>query len=157
MTAGIRVAYIDLLVMRGAGEALEVLCLRRGPKGRSPGSWEAVQGHIDDGETAVTAAIRELKEEAGLAPERLYSLSRAEAFYRHSENEVVLIPVFAAFVSREARVRLSKEHDKHEWLRAQAARVRMSWPRLRREIGYAIRLVGLGDAGPLEDVLRISL
>ena len=59
--AAIRVAYIDLLVLRGASETLEVLCLRRGPKGRSPGSWEAVHGHIEDGETAVQAVLRELK------------------------------------------------------------------------------------------------
>jgi dihydroneopterin triphosphate diphosphatase len=152
-----RVAYIDLLVLRGAGEELEVLCLRRGPAGRSPGSWEAVHGHIDPGETPVAAVLRELQEETGCKPERLYSLSRTEAFYRHTENEVVLIPVFAVFVPRNAKVKLSDEHDQHEWLRSQAARVRMSWPRLRREIGYAIRLVGLGDAGVLEDVLRIPL
>ena len=155
--APLRVGYIDLLVLRGAGEQLEVLCLRRGPNGRSPGSWEAVHGHIDPGEKPVAAVLRELQEETGLKPERLYSLSRAEAFYRHSENEVVLIPVFAAFVARNAKVKLSDEHDEHDWLRSQAARVRMSWPRIRREIGYAIRLVGLGDAGALEDVLRIPL
>jgi dATP pyrophosphohydrolase len=152
-----RVAYIDLLVLRGAAEELEVLCLRRGPQGRSPESWEAVHGHIDPGETPVAAVLRELKEETGLKPERLYSLSRAEVFYRHTENEVVLIPVFAAFVVKKGEVKLSPEHDQYEWLRYQAARVRMSWPRLRREIGYAIRLVGLGNAGPLEDVLRIPL
>jgi dihydroneopterin triphosphate diphosphatase len=152
----LRVAYVDLLVLRGSGEHLEVLCLRRSGGGRSPGSWEAVHGHIDPGETPVQTVLRELSEETGLEPERLYSLSRAEAFYRHTANEVVLIPVFAALVSRDARVRLSQEHDQHEWLRAQAARVRMSWPRIRREIGYAIRLVGLGHAGPLEDVLRIQ-
>ena len=152
----LRVAYIDLLVLRGKAEELEVLCLRRAPTGRSPGSWEAVHGHIDPGETPVTAALREIKEETGLKPERLYNLSRAELFYRHRENEVVLIPAFAAFVSKRASVTLSAEHDEYEWLRTQAARVRMSWPRIRREIGYAIRLVGLGDAGPLEDVLRVS-
>jgi len=151
----VRVACVDLLVLRGAGEELEVLCLRRGPRGRSPGSWEAVHGHIDAGETPVAAVLRELEEETGLPLSRLYSLSRTESFYRHSENEVVLIPVFAAFVGRDAEVRLSAEHDGYEWLRPQAARIRMSWPRLRREIGYAMRLVGLGEAGSLEDVLRI--
>ena len=152
-----RVAYVDLLVLRGAGEDLEVLCLRRGPNGRSPGSWEAVHGHIDAGELPVATALRELREETGLSAQRLYSLSRTEAFYRHTANEVVLIPVFAAFVARDAQVRLSPEHDQYEWLRAQAARVRMSWPRIRREIGYGIRLIGLGNAGPLDDVLRIEL
>lgn len=151
----IRVAYVDVLVLRGSAEALEILCLRRGPQGRSPGSWELVHGHIDPGELPVAAARREVAEETGLRAERLYSLSRAELFYRHTVNEVVVIPVFAAFVPPGAPVRLSQEHDAYEWLRAQAARVRVSWPRLRREIGYAMRLVGLGTAGVLEDVLRI--
>jgi 8-oxo-dGTP pyrophosphatase MutT (NUDIX family) len=146
---------VDLLVLRGAGEELEVLCLRRGPSGRSPGSWEAVHGHLDPQESPVDAVLRELEEETGLPLEKLYSLSRTEAFYRHSANEVVLIPVFAAFVPRGAEVRLSAEHDAYEWLRPQAARIKVSWPRLRREIGYAMRLVGLGGAGVLEDVLRV--
>ena len=104
----------------------------------------------------LAAALRELQEETGLQPERLYNLSQVEGFFRHAANEVVLIPVFAAFVGRAATVRLSAEHDQHEMRRPQAARVRVSWPRIRREIGFAMRLVGLGNAGPLEDVLLVS-
>ena len=150
-----RIAYVDVLVLRGLGESLEVLCLRRGPKGRSPGSWEGVHGHIDEGETAVGTALREIKEEAGLVPGKLYNLSRVESFYRHSSNEVVLVPAFAAFVARTAEVRLSEEHDAYEWLPPGAARERMSWPRIRREITDALRLVGRGEAGVLEDVLHV--
>jgi 8-oxo-dGTP pyrophosphatase MutT (NUDIX family) len=151
-----RIAYVDVLVFRGAGDLLQVLCLRRSAEGRSPGSWEAVHGHIDEGETAVATAVRELWEEAGLRAERLYNLSRVESFYRHSTNEVVLVPVFAAFVSLDAEVRLSPEHDAFEWVPPGAARVRMSWPRIRREITDAVRLVGKGDAGPVEDMLRVG-
>ncbi|HLG05666.1 MAG TPA: NUDIX domain-containing protein [Gemmatimonadales bacterium] len=150
-----RVAYVDVLVLRGRADELEVLCLRRGPGGRSPGSWEGVHAHIDPGETPVETALRELLEETGLRPLKLYNLSRVESFYRHSSNEVVLVPVFAAFVARDAAVKLSEEHDEYEWLRPQAARSRVSWPRIRREIGFAMRLIGLGDGGPVEDVLRI--
>ncbi len=132
-----------------------MLCLRRSAKGRSPGSWEAVHAHIDPGETPIDTALRELQEETGLDPEKLYNLSRVESFYRHASNEVVLVPVFAAVVRKDARVRLSAEHDGHEWLRPQAARARVSWPRIRRAIADAQRLVGLGDGGPMEDVLRI--
>ena len=101
-------------------------------------------------------ALREVREEAGLVPERLYNLSRVESFYRHSSNEVVLVPAFAAFVSPGAEVGLSPEHDAHEWLPPGAARQRMSWPRIRREITDAVRLVGRGEAGALEDVLKVN-
>jgi len=151
----IRVAYVDVLVFRGTGDRLQVLCLRRSGKGRSPGSWEAVHAHIDPGETPVETALRELTEETGLRAERLYNLSRVESFYRHSTNEVVLVPAFVAFVPADGEVRISEEHDRYEWLRPEAARIRVSWPRIRREIGHALRLVGLGNAGPLEDVLLV--
>jgi 8-oxo-dGTP pyrophosphatase MutT (NUDIX family) len=146
---------VDLLVLRGAAESLEFLCLRRGRGGRSPGSWEAVHGHIDPGETPVATALRELGEEAGLQPERLYNLSRVEQFYRHSTGEIVLVPVFAAIVDGAAEVRLSGEHDAFEWLRPEAAKARVTWPRIRREIADAVRLLGRGSAGAIEDVLRL--
>ena len=144
-----------MLVLRGAGTALEVLCLRRGAKGRSPGSWEAVHGHIDPGETPVVTARRELQEEAGVRPLGLYNLSRVESFYRHTTNELVTIPVFVAFIDPGTSIRLSAEHDAFEWLLPSAARERMSWPRIRRELDDAVALVGGGAAGVLEDVLHI--
>jgi 8-oxo-dGTP pyrophosphatase MutT (NUDIX family) len=152
----IRVGYVDIIVLRGMGDGLEVLCLRRSTRGRSPGSWEAVHAHVDPDETPLQTALRELTEETGLRPDKFYNLSRVESFYRHSVNEVVLIPVFAAFVPRNQDVTLSNEHDGYEWLRPEAARMRVSWPRIRREISHAVRLIGLGNAGPLEDVLRIE-
>jgi len=150
-----RVAYVDVLVLRGAGPTLEILCLRRGLRGRSPGSWEAVHGHIDPGETTVATVRRELLEEAGAEAERLYNLSRVESFYRHTTNEVVLIPVFAAFLRADAEVRISSEHDRFEWLPPDQARARMSWPRVRREIDDVMGLLGSGGAGVLEDMLRV--
>lgn len=154
---GVRVAYVDVLVLRGEGDGLEVLCLRRGHQGRSPGSWEAVHANIDEGETPVETALRELKEETGLEPVRFYNLSRVEAFYRHSVNEIVLVPVFAAVVADDAEVRLSDEHDDWSWLKPEQARGRMTWPRVRREIEDAVALIGLGNAEPAEDVLSIEL
>jgi 8-oxo-dGTP pyrophosphatase MutT (NUDIX family) len=151
-----RLAYVDVLVLRGSGSSLEVLCLRRSAQGRSPGSWEAVHGHIDPGEAPVTTALREVSEEAGAAPVRLYNLSRVESFYRHSTNEVVLVPVFAAFVAPDTVVKLSAEHDAFEWLAPEEARARMTWPRVRREIDDALVLVGKGDAGTAEDMLRVT-
>jgi 8-oxo-dGTP pyrophosphatase MutT (NUDIX family) len=39
-----------------------------------------VHGHIEDGEHPWQAAQRELQEETGLSPERLYNHSRVETF-----------------------------------------------------------------------------
>jgi dihydroneopterin triphosphate diphosphatase len=151
----VRVALVDLYVLRGAGTALECLVLRRAAGGRCPGSWEAVHGHIEAGETPVDAARRELAEETGLAPERLYNLSRVETFYQHRLDEVALVPVFAAFVAPGAPVRLGPEHDRFEWLRPAEARARFAWPREARALDDAVALLGQGGAGAVEDVLRV--
>ncbi|MDP3909248.1 MAG: NUDIX domain-containing protein [Gemmatimonadales bacterium] len=136
--------------------ALEVLVLRRGTRGRCPGSWETVHGTIEPGETPVQASLRELREETGLVPERLYNASRTEAFYRHRTDDVALIPVFAAFVARGAAVTLSAEHDRAEWLAPDAAAQRFAWPRERRALEDILSIVGGGEGGLLDDVLRVS-
>jgi 8-oxo-dGTP pyrophosphatase MutT (NUDIX family) len=151
----ISVSLVDVYVLRGAGDSLECLALRRGAGVRCPGSWETVHGHIEAGETPPAAAQRELDEETGLRPLRLYHLSRAELFYQHRSDEVALVPVFAAFVAPDAAVRIGPEHDRFEWLTPAAARGRFVWPRERRMVDDLVTLVGTGDAGAVEDVLRV--
>lgn len=153
--ASLRVAYVDVFVLRGAGLRLECLALRRAKGGRCPGTWETVHGHIEAGERADQAARREVQEEAGIPPARLYSLSRVELFYQHAIDEVALIPVFAAFVPDDAEVRLGAEHDAFAWLKPQDAALRFAWPRERRGIFDAVQLVGEGNAGLLDDLLRV--
>jgi dATP pyrophosphohydrolase len=151
----VRVSLVDVYVLRRASEGLRCLVLRRGHGGRCPGSWETVHGHIEEGERPWQAATRELEEETGLAPERLYNLSRVEAFYQHRKDEVALVPVFVAFVPAEPPVRLGPEHDAFEWLPPTEAAARFAWPRERRALEDAVLLLGAGDGGAVEDVLRI--
>lgn len=154
MTA-VRTSLVDVYVLRGAGAELACLVLRRGVGGRCPGSWESVHGHIEPADSPAGAAARELEEETGLTPLRLYNLSRVELFYQHRTDEVSLVPVFAAFVAPDAVVRLGAEHDRFEWLRVAEARLRFLWPRERRALDDILLLLGSGDAGPAEDVLRV--
>ena len=146
---------VDVYVLRMGAGATEVLVLRRAPGERCAGTWETVHGHIDAGETPVAAALRELREETGLTPERLYNVSRVESFYLHHQDVLALIPVFCAIVAEGAEARVSEEHDACEWLPAERAAERCGWPRERRALADALSLLGRGDAGGFEDVLRV--
>lgn len=151
----VTVSLVDVLALRGAGDALECLVLRRGAGGRCPGSWEAVHGHIEEGESPAEAALRELREETGLVAERLYNLSRVETFYLHRLDALALVPVFVAFLPGDGTVTLSTEHDASAWLPVREAVTRLAWPRERRALEDAVQLFGTGHAGALEDVLRV--
>ncbi len=142
-------------MLRPSDRNFDVLCLRRAP-GTRAGTWEAVHGHIAEGEKPADAARRELREETGLAAERLYNLSRVEAFYLHREDAIALIPVFAAVVPRGSAPSLSAEHDASAWLAPEGAARRFAWPREVRAMTDALALLKAGDAGGLEDVLRVD-
>ena len=149
----LQVGVVDVLVIRPHPRGWRVLVLRRAANTRCPGSWETVHGRIEPGERPEHAAVREVREETGLAVERLYNLT-VQPFYLHATGSIQVAVVFAAFVG-EGDVTPSAEHERAEWLGVRAAAKRFAWPREREALAQARALLGGGDAGVLEDVLRV--
>ncbi|HEY8166529.1 MAG TPA: ATPase, T2SS/T4P/T4SS family [Gemmatimonadaceae bacterium] len=147
-------SVVDVYVIRPLAEGWKVLVLQRADHTRCPGAWESVHGNIDEGELPENAARRELKEETGLELSRLYNVT-VNPFYLHKYGAVQLAIVFAAFVAEPAEVRLGVEHQKYEWVSPEDAANRFVWPREREAVSYIRQLLSKGDAGPIEDVLRV--
>lgn len=147
----ITVGVVDVYVLR---PSWHVLVLQRRLDTRCPGSWETVHGHIESGEPPEAAAVREVREETGLTVERLYNVT-VQPFYLHRYQSVQLAVAFAAFVDEAAEVVLGSEHQRAEWLSAREARDRFIWPRSRTALDDILSLLGSGDAGTVEDVLRV--
>lgn len=148
-----RVASVDVYLLRRTSAGWETLLLQRAEGTRCTGAWEAVHGHIEDGERPQEAAVREVREETGLEIERLYNVE-VSPFYLHKPDVVMLAVAFAAF-PREGKVVLGTEHARYEWLPVNDAMKRMAWPRSRSALTDALSLLANGDAGPVEDVLRV--
>ena len=96
------------------------LIIRRS-SGQLGGSWQMISGRIEHGEKGWEAALREIKEETGLVPDRFYSANTIEAFYEVNQNCINLIPVFVGFIDMEQEVRLSHEHSEYRWITADEA------------------------------------
>jgi 8-oxo-dGTP pyrophosphatase MutT (NUDIX family) len=149
----IRVGVVDVFVFRHGPRGLSVLVLRRGEGTRCTGAWEVVHGRVEPDERPEDAAIREVQEETGFPVERLYNLT-CQPFYLHRLSTVQVAVVFAAFVSA-GEVQLGAEHDLGEWLAPDEAMARLSWPRSVSALRDAVQVLHSGDAGPVEDVLRV--
>ena len=149
----VRVGVVDVFVLRRRGEAWDALVLERAPGVRCPGAWETVHGSIEPGERPEDAAIREVEEETGLTVERLYNVT-VQPFYLHQTATVMLAIVFAAVVA-DTPFRLSPEHTRGEWLPITQAEQRFAWPSERKNVKDVAMLLMAGDAGAVEDVLRV--
>jgi 8-oxo-dGTP pyrophosphatase MutT (NUDIX family) len=150
----IKAGVVEVLVLSIAYGELRVLLLRRAAGTRCTGAWEAVHGRIEGLEKPPEAAVREVREETGLEIRGLYNV-HSLPFYLHRDDVIQVSVVFAAFVDPGASPTLSAEHDDAEWLGVDAALDRLSWPRTRQALRDATSLLAGGDAGPLEDVLRV--
>jgi 8-oxo-dGTP pyrophosphatase MutT (NUDIX family) len=145
---------VDAYLIRPLRTGWRVLALQRADDTRCPGAWETVHGRLESGELPEDGAVREIREETGLDAERLYVIT-VQPYYLKATATVQLAVVFAAFVSEPAEVSLGPEHQRFEWLEVAAARARFVWPREREALEQILSLLRAGDAGAVEDVLRV--
>ena len=120
----------------------EFLLLRRAAGVVYAGAWRMVGGKIDAGEAAWQAALRELCEETGCLPRRLWALPSVNTFYEWQHDRVNLTPAFAAEL--DADPVLDHEHEAFAWLPVEEAVMRLRWPEQQRLLRLAHRILRQG-------------
>jgi len=111
--------YIECYVARKFKDKYKFLLLKRAENDKLyPGIWQIITGRIEKGEKAYETAIREVKEESGLEPVRLFVLPHTTTFYSPVTDTISLIPLFVCIVD-DPDVKISAEHDKFMWLDAE--------------------------------------
>ncbi len=125
----VRYNMVNCFVVRPdqRGTRYEFLQLRRRADDFMGGTWQTVYGESVEGETAVVAALRELKEEAGLEPREFYRLEKLNVFYIVPQNTIWHCVQFCAIVGSEDQVTLNEEHDAFRWIGAEHAKKEFMW------------------------------
>lgn len=127
----------------------DFLQMRRAAGDFMGGTWQTVYGRIEADETAWQAALRELREETGLAPVQFYQLDTVNTFYLAATDEIWHVPMFCAIVDPQAQVTLNAEHDAVRWLAQTEATDAFIWPGEKLALIELFReILGDGQARP---------
>ena len=122
----VKVRVVDTYVFRKIQNGYKFLMLKRAETKIYEHLWQGVAGKIEEGETASEAAIRELKEETGFDPVRMFVADHVSKFYEVHGDRINLVPVFGIEVDRED-VTISEEHCEFKWVNFETARDTLIW------------------------------
>jgi len=125
---------IEAHVFRETKNGVEFLLLKRSEKVIFPGLWQMVNGKIEESEKAFETAVREIKEETGFIPLKLWTVPNMNSFYTHESDSITVLPVFAALVKNNIEVNLSKEHTDFKWLNSSSAKEYLAWDGQRKSV-----------------------
>ena len=147
--------YVSVLVVRPSAAGHELLLGRRAEGRYMGGTWQLITGGIEPRETAWQAAVREVREETGLAITDLFRLAEnVMQFYRADVDAMCVAPMFCALVAADAVVTIDPEHTHLEWVPIDTAAARLMWPGDRSALAQ-VRSEILAD-GPAKPYLRID-
>ena len=120
------VRVIDAYIYHYSKDKLSFLILKRSKTKIYEHLWQGVAGKIEKGETASQTAIRELKEETGLVPYRMFVADHVSTFYESNFDQINLVPVFGIEV-KSLDVILSEEHCQFKWTTFEEAYDILTW------------------------------
>ncbi len=124
---------IEAHVFRKHNNEIEFLLLKRSESENYGGIWQMITGSIDENEKAFDTAIREIKEETGLTPQKLWVVPNVNSFYSPDKDQLIMIPVFAALVNNDSVV-ISSEHSEFQWVDKEKAKSLLAWNGQRKSV-----------------------
>ena len=122
----VKVRVVDTYVFRKIQNGYKFLMLKRAETKIYEHLWQGVAGKIEEGETAWQAAVRELKEETGLTPKRMFIADHVSTFYEENGDLINLVPVFG-IETETKRITLSSEHSEYKWMDFEDAERTLAW------------------------------
>ena len=138
------VRVIDAYVFNRKNKEIRFLLLKRAKTKIYEHLWQGVAGKIEAGEAAWEAAIRELKEETGFEPVRIFVADHVSKFYEAHGDWVNMVPVFGIEVEDE-EVILSDEHCEFKWVDFNTAHQTLIWSGQKDGIAAVFNMLNSDD------------
>ncbi len=129
---------VEVHLFREKDGSIEFLLLKRSEKEIYPGLWQMVSGNVEEGEMSYQAALREIKEETGLDPEKFWIVPNVNQFYSPENDSINLLPVFAALIKGEQTVRICEEHCDWGWYTPIETKKLLTWDGQRRSVDIIV-------------------
>lgn len=156
----VRTDVVDVYIARAAEGEHQLLQLLRT---REPlkGTWHPIMGHVEPGEHAVACAVREMHEEAGLAPDStdlrgFWALEQVHPFYIPDIDQIVMSPRFCALVSPKWEPTINDEHAEHRWVAYEDVERDFLWPGQHASINEIVTSLLPDGRGETRDRLAID-
>jgi len=122
----IKIKQVDSYIYRRTDEGPIYLMLKRSTGKHYEHLWQGVAGKIEKGETAVQTVIRELEEETGNKPKKLFVADHIASFYDARNDRIQMVPIFGIEVEN-SEVQLSDEHSEYKWVSFEEALTLLTW------------------------------
>lgn len=120
------VRVIDAYVFRRTKNGIKFLLLKRSKTKIYEHLWQGVAGKIEKNELAIEAATRELMEETGFTPFKIFVADHVSKFYEANGDRINLVPVFGIEV-QDSNVVISEEHCDFKWVEFDIACKTLVW------------------------------
>lgn len=122
----IKVKQVDSYIYRITDNGPVYLMLKRSSGKYYEHLWQGVAGKIEKGETAVQAVVRELEEETGKKPVKIFAADHIASFYDARNDRILMVPIFGIEVE-DSEVQLSEEHSEYKWVSFEEALALLTW------------------------------
>ena len=120
------IRVIDAYVYIPTKNGLLFLLLKRAKTKMYEHIWQGVAGKIEKGEKSWETVKRELQEETGLKPNKMFIVDHVSKFYEQKDDRINLVPVFGIEVNTREVV-LSDEHSEYKWVTINEALDLLVW------------------------------
>jgi 8-oxo-dGTP pyrophosphatase MutT (NUDIX family) len=117
----------------------KILILKRSNKvGTYQGKWACVSGYIEDNETPLECALKEINEELNLCDEDVELIRKGEVLFASDKNILWAIHPFL-FRAKIQDITLDWEHEEYKWIPLEAIERYSTVPELRKTIESVVR------------------